>query len=148
MTSSTIDYYDSHADKLVARYDSADMSEMHKTFDKYIPTEQNVLDLGFGSGRDMLHLQQRGIKVWGIDASQAFVDRLKTENPSLKDRLFYSILPKIDLDHSFEHFFDTVYSIATWMHLPKEEHFEAILNMQKVSQTKRHSNFKLLLHSA
>ena len=50
MTSSTIDYYDSHADKLVARYDSADMSEMHKIFDKYISTEQNVLDLGFGSG--------------------------------------------------------------------------------------------------
>lgn len=131
MTSSTIEYYDSHADELATRYDHAEMSEMYKILDKYISLEQNVLDLGFGSGRDMLYLEQKGIQVWGIDASQAFVDRLKIKNTPLKDRVFHSVLPTIALDHSYEHFFDTVYSIATWMHLPKEEHFETILNIKK-----------------
>ena len=131
MNSSTIDYYNSHSDELVIKYDSADVSKVHGILDKYISPAQKVLDLGFGSGRDMLHLKRRGVNVWGIDASNVFVTRFKKEYPSLKDRLFTSVLPNINLNSEYEHFFDTVYSIATWMHLPKEEHFEAILSIKK-----------------
>jgi predicted TPR repeat methyltransferase len=36
-----------------------------------------VLELGIGSGRLALPLSQRGIEVWGIDASSAMVDQLR-----------------------------------------------------------------------
>ena len=36
MTSSTIDYYNSHSDELITRYDNADMSKVHRILDRYI----------------------------------------------------------------------------------------------------------------
>ena len=82
MTSSTITYYDSRVDELIERYDSADMSELHTVFDRYIQPGQKVLDIGFGSGRDMLYLKGKGVDIFGIDASEAFVRHFKEWQPS------------------------------------------------------------------
>ncbi len=131
MKSNTLDYYNHNAHKLCERYNSADMSKIHKIIDKYTIASDKVLDIGFGSGRDLLHLKRRGIRGWGIDGSKSFVDIFKTEYKSFKDKIFHSVLPSIELSEEFTEFFSVIYSIATWMHLPKEEHFEAILNIKK-----------------
>lgn len=131
MKSNTLDYYNKNSHELYERYNSADMSKVHKIIDKYTSGSDKVLDIGFGSGRDLLHLKRRGITGWGVDGSESFVDIFKTEYPSFKDRIFHSILPSLNLSDEFKEFFSVVNCIATWMHLPKEEHFEAILNIKK-----------------
>ena len=135
MISSTIEYYDSHTDELIERYDSADMSELHTIFDRYIQPGQKVLDIGFGSGRDMLYLKGKGVNLFGIDASEAFVRHFKERHPSQKPIVFHSILPDIALPEEHEHSFDAIYSVATWMHLPKEVHFKAIESMKHFLKT-------------
>jgi len=131
MKSTTLDYYNKNAPELYERYNSADMSKVHKILDNYTNASCKVLDIGFGSGRDLIHLKRRGITAWGIDGSKSFVDIFKNDYKSFEERIFQSILPAIDLPKEFECFFNVIYSIATWMHLPKEEHFEAILNIKK-----------------
>lgn len=131
MKSNTLDYYNKNAYELYERYNSADMSKVYKIIDKYTSASDKVLDIGFGSGRDLLHLKRRGITGWGVDGSESFVNIFKTEYQSFKDRIFHSILPSLDLEKAFTEFFSVIYSIATWMHIPKEEHFEAILNIKK-----------------
>jgi len=90
-----------------------------------------VLDIGFGSGRDLLYLEGKGVTGWGVDGSSEFVSRLKIAQPGMKERLYHSVLPVLALPDSLQGFFDVIFSIAAWMHLPKEEHFEAILNIKK-----------------
>ena len=130
MAPSTIEYYDSCANELIERYDKADMSELHTVFDRYIQPGQKVLDLGFGSGRDMLYLKHKGVDIFGIDASEAFVQHFEKQQPSEKKIVFHSILPDITLPKELEHSFDTICSVATWMHLPEEVHPEAIMSMK------------------
>lgn len=131
MISSTIEYYDSRTDELIERYDSADMSGLHAVFDRYIQPGQKVLDVGFGSGRDMRYLKRRGVDLLGIDASEAFVRHFKERQPSQNQIVFHSILPDIALPKEREHSFDAIYSVATWMHLPKEVHYEAVLSIKR-----------------
>ena len=131
MKSETLKYYDENFQMLYDRYNSANMDKTHKILDRYISASDRVLDIGFGSGRDLLHLKRRGIVGFGIDGSSSFVELFKTEYPSMKKNVFHSILPSIDLSSEFLSYFSVVFSIATWMHLPKEEHFEAILNIKK-----------------
>jgi len=130
-SSETLEYYDRNAPDLIERYNSAEMSAVHRLLERYISRSSNILDIGFGSGRDLLYFGSRGATGWGIDGSQVFVNRFKEEQPSMKERLFYSVLPALTLPNSLLGFFDIIFSIATWMHLPKEEHFEAILNIKK-----------------
>lgn len=131
MKSNTLDYYDKNASNLYERYNSADMTKVHKILDKYISGSDKVLDIGFGSGRDLLHLKRRGITGWGVDGSKSFVDIFTSDYQSFKERIFHSVLPSLSLSNDFKEFFSVIYSIATWMHLPKEEHFEAILSIKK-----------------
>lgn len=130
-SSETLEYYDQNATDLIDRYNSADMSAVHQLLDRYIHPFDNVLDIGFGSGRDLLYLASRGVTGWGIDGSTAFVNALKEVQPEMARRLFHSVLPALSLPDSLQSCFDVIFSIAAWMHLPKEEHFEAILNIKK-----------------
>lgn len=127
----TIKFYDQNADQLSQKYDIANMDEVHNLLNRYISINQNVLDLGFGSGRDLIYLNKKNIQTWGIDGSLAFVERFKKHYPSLEDRVFHSILPSLTLSEKFNSFFDVMFSIATWMHIPKEEHFEVILKLKQ-----------------
>lgn len=131
MKSDTLNYYNKNASQLYERYNSADMSKVHKIIDKHTSGSDKVLDIGFGSGRDLIHLKRRGITAWGVDGSKSFVDIFKAEYKSFQERIYHSVLPKLDLPKKYEDFFSVIYSIATWMHLPKEEHFEVILNIKK-----------------
>jgi len=131
MKSKTLDYYNQNSHELYNRYNSADMSKVYKVLDRYTTGADKVLDIGFGSGRDLLHLKKRGIKCWGVDGSQEFINLFIAENASLKERIFHSVLPALDLQEEFQEFFSVIYSFATWMHISKEEHFEVILNIRK-----------------
>lgn len=63
MTNQTQEFYESNAHNLMERYDSADMSALHHLFAKHIPPNSKVIDIGFGSGRDLAYLQSHGYDV-------------------------------------------------------------------------------------
>ena len=53
MKSETLKYYDENFQMLYDRYNSANMDKTHKILDRYISASDRVLDIGFGSGRDL-----------------------------------------------------------------------------------------------
>lgn len=78
--------------------------------------EGPVLELGIGTGRLAIPLSQRGIEVWGIDASQKMIDVLRTKpggdgiNVSLGD--FAGI--EVDGEFSLEYVaFNTLFALTT-----------------------------------
>lgn len=56
MKTSTQQFYESNTHDLITLYESADMTTLHQLFIKHIPTKSNVIDIGFGSGRDLAFL--------------------------------------------------------------------------------------------
>src|ERR1700685_3880030 len=70
-------------DKLASRYDSiwsdtpvgrAQRSAVWRRIDPLFKKSDFVLDLGCGTGIDALHLQSRGVSVYGIDSSPRMVE--------------------------------------------------------------------------
>jgi len=59
----------------------ADVSDVAATVERIVAIAGGgrVLELGVGSGRLALPLAARGVDVWGIDASPAMVDRLRSK---------------------------------------------------------------------
>ena len=124
----TIKFYNKNYIALLDRYDSANMSELHNLFDKYILKEHKVLDIGFGSGRDLRYIKNITPNIYGIDASEEFVKSIKRDT-FFNNRVYKSILPHI-IDFDFK--FDVIVSIAVFMHLTKEDIKETIENISKI----------------
>lgn len=123
---STISYYSNHAHSLIPSYESADMSKLHTTLLEYLTPSSKVMDIGFGSGRDLDFLQRNGFNIWGIDPSQEFVNHVKKRFPDIEDHFFKGQLPNLTIPKKLLHFFDNIILIAVWMHLPKEMYDESI----------------------
>ncbi len=123
---STITYYDNAADNLISLYETANMSNLHTFLLSNLAPNSKVLDIGFGSGRDLAFLQQNGFDVWGIDPAQKFVDHTKKRFPDIADHFFKSSLPNLDIPKELQHSFDSIILVAVWMHLPKSMYADAI----------------------
>ncbi len=93
------------------------MSLLHQLLLKYIPPKSTLLDIGFGSGRDIDFLYTNGYDVWGLDPSVKFVENIKQRFLNFKKHFFKAGVPfdkkRIRLNKNF----DAVISIAVWMHL-------------------------------
>lgn len=126
----TLDFYDNNAKELISRYDNADLKQLHNIFQKYIKSDNDVLDLGFGSGRDMKFLNSITPNVYGVDACDTFVDNMV--NNGFKDKATKSILPEINIDKLKTNKFDVVVSIAVIMHLNLIEIDELIKNIKQI----------------
>ncbi len=116
----TIDYYNQNYKSLIDRYDDADVADLHTLYQKYIKKEHFVLDIGFGSGRDLRYLRNITQNLYGIDGSIKFVEHLKRDS-FFKDRVALSRLPEIDISAFRIQKFDVIISIAVLMHLDREE---------------------------
>ena len=114
----TQNYYDQNHKRLIETYNSATLTPLNNLFQKYIKREDKVLDIGFGSGRDLQYIRTLGAECWGVDASQKFVDYLQKES-YFKNRLFCAKLPVLELEFDIK--FDVIVCIAVVMHLSKEE---------------------------
>lgn len=114
----TQNYYNKNHKELIERYNSATLTPLNKLLNKHIKKEQNVLDIGFGSGRDLHYIRTLGAECWGVDSTQGFVDELAKDG-YFKDRLFCAKLPHLGL--KFDVKFDVVVCIAVIMHLTKDE---------------------------
>jgi len=109
----TINYYDKNFENLIKRYEKANLDFIHKILLENTDKKDFILELGFGSGRELNFLFENGYKnLYGIDASKKFVDFVRNRFNS--NNFEVSILPEINIDKKF----DFIYSIAVFMHLP------------------------------
>lgn len=69
-TNTTIDYYNSNANQYFSNTVNVDMSECCDRFLKYVVPGGRIIDIGAGSGRDIIYFKDRGYVVGGIDASE------------------------------------------------------------------------------
>ena len=71
-------YYELNAKRFYDDTIECDMSIQYQFFLKHInKSNGKILDLGFGSGRDMIYFASLEYKVIGIDPTTAFVDMMR-----------------------------------------------------------------------
>ena len=117
---STVQYYEQNRDKLYASYEDADMQPLQQLLLSNIEAKGRVLDIGFGSARDLAFLQDKGFDIWGIDPSEGFVKKAQQRFKQIDNHFVKGSLPNLNVATSFYRNFDAVMLIAIWMHLPKE----------------------------
>ncbi|MDN5111036.1 class I SAM-dependent methyltransferase [Aliarcobacter butzleri] len=127
MIDTTIDYYNNNANKLVKDYDKADMSNVYILIEKFLKSNDKILDIGFGSGRDIRYFNSKNFEIYGIDASKKFVEIFKKSYPNLSKFVYYSVLPEINIPIKN---FDLIFSMATWMHLTQVTQENTIINIK------------------
>lgn len=65
----TIDYYDQNAEQYFKKTKDADMTENCDRFIRHVIPGGKIVDIGAGSGRDILYFKSKGFRVEGMDAS-------------------------------------------------------------------------------
>ena len=73
MDKGTIDYYNNNADRYYWETVAVDLDKMRIKFASYLPAESRVIDLGCGSGRDVMAFGYMGHDAAGLDASAELV---------------------------------------------------------------------------
>ena len=114
----TLYFYNSNSKNLTERYEKADVSEVQKLLLQTFEKNSKLLEIGCGSGRDASFLTKNDFNVIAIDGSKNMIEEAKKIHPELSNNLFHKTLPN---DLEFNQTFDGIYSIATLMHLSKND---------------------------
>jgi SAM-dependent methyltransferase len=128
MDPKTSKYYSTRVKDAFDLYKTSKTRGISKYFATTFPRGSRVLDIGAGSGRDMLKLLEAGYDAWGIDASAEMVDRAVAENSRLSERLIVAFLPTER--PFFETPFDGILCSAVMMHIPDEHVFDAAYSLR------------------
>lgn len=63
-------YYDTHAEEYFNQTRNVDMTNAYTRFIQRLPKNASIIDLGAGSGRDLLFFRNNGFYIEGIDSSE------------------------------------------------------------------------------
>ncbi|MDD3598064.1 class I SAM-dependent methyltransferase [Sulfuricurvum sp.] len=126
MSSQTQQFYEQNSHDLIKRYESADMSVLHQLLVKHIPLNSKVIDIGFGSGRDLAFLQSKGHDIYGIDPVKSFIVQSQHRFMGIHEHFRVGTFLSSDIPLDWLYSFDVVISIAVWMHLKADESPKAI----------------------
>lgn len=110
----SIDYYERYA---ASYYDSTSELSMEKQLDRFIallPENAEVLDLGCGSGRDTIYLEENGCQVTPMDGSRQMC-LLAEINTDME------VLHMTFDEMEFQEVFDGIWACASLLHVPEEE---------------------------
>lgn len=134
MDEETINFYNSNAEKLYYRYTSVKQGEgISRYFSTAFPKKNcKILDIGSGSGRDVLELLRQGYDAYGVDGSNELINITKNQNSDLKGRIFHSYLPKLDI---IQEKYDGILCSAVLMHIPKEHLFDSVYRIRELLNT-------------
>lgn len=115
MDQSTVAFYAINATAVAARYESV-VSTLSNHFASAFHPKSKLLDIGFGSGRDLAVLTRLGHDCYGIDPTAELIAVAAELHPELRGKLAQGALP--DLEPPFGGHFDGVLCSAVLMHLP------------------------------
>jgi len=109
-----IDYYERYAG---VYYDNTVDLEMNEVLDKFLvllPENAEVLDLGCGSGRDSLYLEEQGCYVTLLDGSKEMCKLAEIHTDKEVLHMDYA-------EMNFEKVFDGIWACASLLHLSDKE---------------------------
>ncbi len=109
----TKNYYEINADNFIESTCKCDMSIQYNLLTKHLNKGDSILDVGFGSGRDMLFFKENGYEVYGIDITQKFIENAITLGLNVKQ------LSVLEIDYKNK--FDAIWACASLLHLTKTE---------------------------
>lgn len=122
----TLNYYETDSKNLSLKYENAHVSEIQELLLTTFEKKAKLLEIGCGSGRDASFMTKKGFNVIAIDGSKNMIDEAKKIHPELSNILFHKTLPN---NLKFDTKFDSIYSIATLMHLSKDDLEKTILKI-------------------
>ena len=131
MDEKTVQYYNENAESLYNFYSSVASGQgISKYFLSAFPSlNAKILDIGAGSGRDILELLKHGYDAYGVDASESLVYTTLTHNPDLKGRLQVSSLPELK---NLQGKYDSILCSAVLMHIPKRSLFDSACRIREL----------------
>lgn len=115
----TVDYYEKNHEAYDLFSSLLDMKPQRDRFLEFVPVGGNILDLGCGAGRDLLHFLSLGYVVEGADPSPAMA-----QLASRRTGLSISILSAEQID-AIE-LYDGVWACASLLHVPKSR-FDSVI---------------------
>ena len=104
----TKQYYSTNYKEYISTTQKVDMTEHYRRFLPYLSQGAKILDVGFGSGRDILYFESKGYNVLGIDNVSEFVDNGKANGLNVELCDFHN-LPYIEM-------FDGIWACASLLH--------------------------------
>ena len=116
-------YYKDNLTEFIENTINCDMTAQYNYFLKHMPKNGNILDLGFGSGRDMIYFTSIGYNVYGIDPTDDFVDIMKNKGYNVKNATAQSM--------DYHNLFDGIWACASLLHVPSNELNLAFSNCEK-----------------
>ena len=128
----TIEYYNNESKDLILKYDKANMILLHNLLLKYIPKQSTILDIGFGSGRDLSFLKDNNYDIWGIDPSKKFLKHIQEKFPLIKEHFILGSVPFTQTSLKLSRQFNAVIVIAMWMHLKHSQYEDVVESIVSV----------------
>lgn len=126
-----IDYYDIHAKEFIDSTIDCNMNNLYNFFNKYLKDSKSILDIGFGSARDMLYFKSLGLDVYGIDTSNQMVKNaldLGLSNVSNISILDYK--PSVK--------FDAIWACASLLHIESNKLNKALINCSNLLNSNKY----------
>ena len=124
MDKSTIDYYNRNADRYYWTTVGVDMGVFRKRFASYLPNEASVIDMGCGSGRDVIAFSDMGHDAVGLDAAKVLLklaeERLEIKTIAADMSGYITASP-----------YDGVWCCASLIHLDDEEKARFFRNLER-----------------
>jgi len=113
MNDYTQKYYEANADSFIEHTLHCDMQSQYALLEKHVRLGGKIMDIGFGSGRDLLYFQSKGFAVCGIDTSLSFCTHAKAKGLAVKQ------LSVLDLTQQDE--VDAIWACASLLHLKSSD---------------------------
>ena len=110
----SIDYYNRYAVPYYEETVDVDMTEVIEPFMELLPENAEVLDLGCGSGRDTIVLEERGFYVPPMDGSEEMCKLAEINTDQEVLQMTYD-------EMEFDDVFDGIWACAALVHLTDDE---------------------------
>lgn len=121
----TKDYFDKNVEGF-----SGSRKELWPEFEelkKYIKDSEKILDLGCGNGRLFELFQDKNVKYIGVDSSEKFIQKARGKYGD-----HFQVTDILSLPF-FNNYFDSIWSIAVFHHIPSNElHLEVLEELKRV----------------
>jgi len=118
----TKQYYKKNHIAFIEQYNAVSFEFVHKGWLEYLPKEGcSILDIGAGSGRDVLWLHNHGYLVTAIEPVVEFIQQFKKISPHVSVNWIMDTLPLLHALMPSKPQFDLILLSAVWMHLTEHE---------------------------